>query len=70
MNYIETPVKSSEGLGKRLLMKDFDKLETGTMIWMIVRRHKFALVTIYAVVISLFYFIPFLPDLLFRIIGR
>lgn len=70
MPYEETPVKNSKGLGKRVLLSDLDKLETGTIIWMIVKRCKFGLVATYAVTISLFYFVPFLPDMLFRVIGR
>ena len=69
MKYEETPIsnKVSKEAVKKQKTDQLDKVNTSAIIWHLVKRHKFGLVTTYAVVISLYYFVPFLPDLLFSI---
>lgn len=68
--FIETPVstKPSKTAINKYKTDELNKLDTGAIIWHLVKRHKFALVTTYAVVLSVFYFMPFLPDILFSIV--
>jgi len=59
MEYIKT--------GKKKITKDASDehtlkgVSTSKMLWVAVRRHKFGLVATYAVVLTVFYFVPFVP---------
>lgn len=70
MKYEETPINKtvSKEAVKKHKNDQLDKVSTSAIIWHLVKRHKFALVTTYAVVLSVFYFMPFLPDILFSIV--
>lgn len=72
MTYEELPVstKPSKTAVRKQVKHDIDGLDTSTIVWHLAKRHKFGLVTSYALVLSLFYFVPFLPDMLFGLIGR
>ena len=66
MKYEETP-------GKKASKKSVDKYQletvsTKTILWHIVKRHKFGLVLTWAVIITVLYLFPFVPDLLFSAI--
>lgn len=69
MKYEETPIsnKVSKEAVKKAKTDQLDKVNTSAILWHLVKRHKFALVTTYAVVLSLYYFVPFLPDMLFSL---
>lgn len=69
MKYEETPINKtvSKEAVKKHKNDQLDKVSTSAIIWHLVKRHKFALVTTYAVVLTVFYFMPFLPDILFSL---
>lgn len=68
MKYEATPIKNSKDLGKTLVIKDLEKLKTGAIMWHLVKRHKFGLVSIWAVTITVLYLFPFAPHLLISLI--
>lgn len=75
MTYEQTPAKSpsakmSKKDAKRIAASELNQFNTASMLWHVVKRHKFGLVAGYAVVLTVLYFLPFAPDLLFGLIGR
>jgi hypothetical protein len=66
MTYEETPVsgKVSKHAVKKEAGKVLDNFSTGRILWHVVKRHKLGLITTYAVILTAFYFLPFLPSLL------
>lgn len=68
MQYEETPVKKSKVSHKQVALQELSRVSTGAIIWYLVKRHKFGLVTTWAIIVTLFYTVPFLPDLLFNLI--
>lgn len=64
MKYEETPVKNTKLTHKDVALKTLEVVGTGTVMWFLVKRHKFALVTTWAFIITLFYIAPFVPDLI------
>lgn len=70
MQYEETAVntKPSKTAINKYKSDQLDKLDTGAIIWHLVKRHKFGLVCTYALVVSVFYFTPFLPDMVLSLV--
>ena len=68
MEYETTPVKKSKLNPTKLALQEIDRVGTASIIWYLVKRHKFGLVTAWAIVVTLFYTVPFLPDLLLNLI--
>lgn len=68
MKYEETPVKKSKVNPKSLALKELDRVGTPSIFWYLVKRHKFGLVATWAVVVTVFYAVPFIPDLLFSVL--
>ncbi|MBA3679087.1 hypothetical protein H0W80_02765 [Candidatus Saccharibacteria bacterium] len=64
MQYEETPTKNSKGLGKAVKDNDLEKINTGAILWHLVKRHRFSLVTVWAIVITILYMFPFVPDMI------
>lgn len=66
MTYEKTPVikKASKQAVKQEVAKELDRVSTGAIIWHLVKRHKFAIVLIYAITITVLYLAPFLPSLI------
>lgn len=67
MNYVETPVKkistkTVKNIKRKETSHELSKVSTLTMVWFLVRKHKYFLVSTYAIVISVFYFIPTTPQ--------
>jgi hypothetical protein len=67
MKYEKTPVKHGADLAKKEVLADIEKLGTLAILWHLVKRHKFALVTTYATALTLYFLFPFLPDVLFNL---
>lgn len=63
MQYEDMPVKKTSK--KSVDKYNLEKVSTGTMLWHVIKRHKFGLVTAWALVITILYLFPFVPDLLF-----
>lgn len=69
--YIETPVKNNiKEAGNQDTLNILNRLDSGYLVWYLIKRHKFGLVTSWAVVITALWSMPFLPDLLFGLVGR
>ena len=66
MGFEETEIskKPSKTAINKAAKEDLDQFTTGRIIWHLVKRHKFGLTAAYAVTISVFYFLPFVPILL------
>ena len=65
MQYETTPVSLPKGDKiKQMILKEANRLSTSELVWMLVKRHKFGLVTTYAIVLSVLYITPWLPGLL------
>lgn len=64
MNYEETPVKKSKVSGTNIALNGLDRVSTLSILWYLTKRHKFAIVIVWATVITTLYFMPFLPSLI------
>ena len=69
MNYEELPVKKLDkktvkNIQKKTVKNELDRVSTLTMILFLVRKHKYFIVSTYAIVVSVFYFIPTTPQFL------
>lgn len=66
MTYEETPINGK--VSKRVVSKEagrvLDDFSTSRILWHVVKRHKLGLITAYAIVLTIFYFLPFVPTLL------
>jgi hypothetical protein len=72
MTFEKTPI--SREVSKTAVDKALDELfnvaPSRKIIWRMIKRHRFGLMTSYAVVISIVVFVPFLPGLLLSYIVR
>ena len=69
MNYEETPVKkltnkTVKNMQKKTVKNELDRVSTLTMIIFLIRKHKYFIVCTYAIIVSVFYFIPTTPQFL------
>ena len=56
-------LKASKGTGKRVALEMADKLGTGTLIWLLIKRHKVGLLAVGNVVLVLNWAIPMWPQI-------
>lgn len=66
MKYEETPVKKSNNakeINKKMKNNNLDNVNSASIIWYLIKKHKLLLVTTYAVVITALYLMPFLTDI-------
>ena len=56
--------KASKGLGKKVAVNSLNNISTGAILWHLVKKHKFAIVSMYAIVLTAVYIFPPLPDIL------
>lgn len=66
MSYETTPFKvgsSSKAIKNKAQNSALSNVGTGQLIWHLVKRHKFGLVSIYAIVLTAVWIFPPLPDL-------
>ena len=68
MKYEKTGKKVNKDTGNNAKDYTLKQVSTGTILWHVVKRHKFALVTLYAAILTILYLFPFAPDLLFSMI--
>lgn len=66
------PFKANSGRAIKNKIGDnvMDKFSSGHIIWYLAKRHKFGLVATWAVVITVLWAFPPLPDILLSLIGR
>ena len=71
MTYEETPVKDkiSKAGNKKFVHNQLESVRTTTLLWHVVKRHKFVLVTVYASVMTVMVFAPYAPGMLFGLVG-
>lgn len=71
-DFIKTPVslKPSDQAIKSEVARTLDKFSTRQMLWHATKRHKFGLTMTYAIILTVFYFLPFLPSLIFSAFGK
>jgi len=67
MNYEETPVKNLDkktvkNIQKKTVKNELDRVSPLKMILSRIRKHKDFIVCVYAIIVSLFYFIPTTPE--------
>lgn len=70
MTYEETSIKKGKGLGKSVAIKATETLGTGTILWLLVKRHKVGLLGTWAVIITVLYIFPPLPDMVLSLLGK
>jgi len=64
--YISTPVGESDGkaIKSKMSIKVLDNISTPKIIWHLVKRHKFGLVLIWAIVMTVSYMFPPVWDII------
>lgn len=68
LNYQTTPIKPVNAkAAKRYAMKDMDAYSTPAILWFIAKRHSHALVTAWAIVITVLYIFPPAVDVVLSI---
>lgn len=71
MKYEQTPVKNNiKDASKNATIKAAESLSTSRLLFIVVKRHKFGLVTTWAAVMTAVYIFPPLPDILLSLIGK
>ena len=66
-DYIETPIKKPttkvvKDIKRKEQSHELSRVSTLTMILFLIRKHKYFIVCTYAIVVSVFYFIPTTPQ--------
>lgn len=69
MKYEETPVKPSKVSAKTLALKELDRVGTASIVWFLIKKHKFGLVLTWAIIITVLYVFPPAPQILLSLIG-
>lgn len=46
LQYEDMPLRKDKAIGKKLLLKELENMDTGAIVWHLIKRHKFALVTL------------------------
>lgn len=72
MEFIDTPFKvgSVKGIKSKAQNNVLNNVSTGQIIWHVVKRHKFGLVSTYAIILTAVWMFPPLPYLLMALFGR
>lgn len=68
-----TPFKtvgSTRAIKNKVENNVLDKVGTGQIVWHLVKRHKFGLVTTYAIILTSVWMFPPLPDVVLGLFGR
>jgi hypothetical protein len=68
MQYEETPIKKSKVSGTSLALKGLERVSTLAIVWYLVKRHKFGLVIVWALTVTILYIAPFVPSMLLGLI--
>jgi len=59
----KTPIKNVDFKDQAL-----NRIDTSQIIWHVIKRHKFFIVSFYAVIVTIVYVFPFIPSLLIDIV--
>lgn len=69
MKYEKTPVKNNiKDASKAEVERILERKSTSSLIWFIVKRHKFGLMSTWAVIMTVLYVFPPLPDIVFTLV--
>lgn len=68
MTYEKAGKKVNKDTAKNAEMHELKRVSTSTLLWHVVKRHKFGLVSTYAVLMTAVYIFPPLPDLILSMI--
>lgn len=66
MKYEETPIKKTNNakeINKRMKNNNLDNLNSASIIFYLIKKHRLFLITTYAVIITALYLMPFLTDI-------
>ena len=66
MKYEETPINNKvnkKEINKKMKNNNLDSVNTSSIIWYLIKKHKLFLITTYAVIITALYLMPFLTDI-------
>lgn len=67
--YIETPVKNNiKEASKQEVERILGNMGTWSILWHLTKRHKFGLVSVWAIIMTAAYVFPPLPDVLLAIV--
>ena len=69
MKYEATGQKTNKDTAKNAEAHSLRGVSTKAMFWAIIKRHKFGLVTIWAVIMTILYMLPFLPGEIFSLVS-
>lgn len=61
---------NSPSVNHRLQMQALESISTKRLIWHVLKRHKFELVSTWAFVVTVVYVFPFLPEMLIGLLVR
>lgn len=73
MEFKTTPFKigsSAKELKTKASNDLLNKISTGGIIWHLVKRHKFGIVSTYAIILTAVWMFPPLPDVILSLFGR
>ena len=62
MDYEATGNKVNKSTGKNATNSLVREISTKSILWALVKKHRLGLITTYAVVLTVFYLLPFLPS--------
>jgi len=68
MDYIKTKDKQTKDTLREVSVSSIKGIDTKYILMGLVARHKFFLVSAYAIILSVYFFLPFLPDYLFSLL--
>jgi hypothetical protein len=71
MTYEETPIKKRTGKDNHAMtVKLAEQLRTSTLLWLLVKRHKFGIVLAWAIVGTVLFMFPAAPDIVLSLLGK
>lgn len=70
MTYEDKGIKPNKTNNKQILLKQLERVSTSSIMWYIVKRHKVGLLGTWAVIITVLYIFPPLPDILMSMFNK
>ena len=64
MTLEEIPMTKSKNLGKKTAVKMAEQLNTSTLAWIVIKRHKMGIVLTWAITLTVVQLFPFVPTLI------
>lgn len=71
MTYEKTPIKKpTRSDNYAMAVKLAGELKTSTLVWLLVKRHKFAIVVIWAIIMTILFVFPAMPQIVLGLLGK